>query len=410
MTPNNQAQPEQPTDLPPIVVPDADPGFRNALAEQDWVSLRTRVGIRVATFAVFLIAFMVFLAYAISRLAHVLELFTIGLLLAMAINPAVAWFEKRHTQRWVSVTALVLILAGIFFGGLASLVPTLVDQSTKFVRDAPALGTKLQTQLTWLDNRFPAAHVKDLADRLQSEASQSLSGIQNAATTVFTASVTTVVEAVLVIFLVVFVLSDPHPLVRGLRGVMPPQWQAEVSRIGELVVAKVQAWIQGSLILMLFIAVLDTIGLMLLGVPYALLWGVFSGLMEIIPTLGPIIAAVPPVIVAVAGNHPMTALYVLILYTAIQQLESNLLVPFIMSNKVRLHPVTLLCFLLVMAEFLGIFGALIATPLAAVLKVLYMELYYRRLHGTLPPEEANDPTRLKLKRKRARKAMQDAET
>lgn len=397
------------SDQPAATQPGSDPVLHNAMAEQEWVALRTRVGTRIATFAIFLIAFMVFLAYAINRLSHVLELFTIGLLLAMAINPAVVWFEKRHTRRWVSVTALVVILAGIIIGGLASLLPSLVDQSTKFINDAPSIGNTLQKHLTWMDRRFPEAHVSELANRLQSEASQSLSGIQSTATTIFTASVTTVVEAVLVVFLVVFVLCDPHPLVRGLRGALPAQWQDEVTRIGELVVAKVQAWIQGSLILMLFIAVLDTIGLLILGVPYALLWGVLSGLLEIIPTLGPIIAAVPPAIVGLTiPNHPITALYVLALYTVIQQIESNLLVPFIMSNKVRLHPVTLLCFLLVMAEFLGVFGALIATPLAAVLKVLYMELYYRRLHGSLPPEEANDPTRLKLKRRRAKKAAQDA--
>ncbi|HEY3414235.1 MAG TPA: AI-2E family transporter [Armatimonadota bacterium] len=404
MEPNNHDHPGDTLSPPPA----SDPSFSSALVEQDWVTLRTRVGIRITVFAVSFIAFIVFLAFALSRLAHVLELFTIGLLLAMAINPAVAWFEKRHTQRWVSVTALVLLLAGVVIGGLASLAPTLVDQSTRFINDAPQIGNSLQQHLKWLDHRFPAAHVAELANRLQSEASQSLSGIQSTATTVFTASVTTVVEAVLVVFLVVFVLSDPHPLVRGLRGVMPPQWQPEVTRIGELVVAKVQAWIQGSLILMLFIAVLDTIGLLVLGVPYALLWGVLSGLLEIIPTLGPIIAAVPPAIVGLTMPHPVTALYILGLYVVIQQIESNVLVPVVMSNKVRLHPVTLLCFLLVMAEFLGVFGALIATPLAATLKVLYMELYYRRLHGALPPEEANDPTRLKLKRRRARKATEDA--
>ena len=399
----NQDNSKQPSGTPA----DTNPGVRDTVAEQEWIAVRTRVGIRITTFAVFLIAFIAFAAYALSRLAHVLELVTIGLLLAMAINPAVVWFEKRHTRRWVSVTALVVLLAGIFIGGLAALLPTLVDQSTNFINEAPNIGNNLQKHLRWLDSRFPAAHVTELANRLQSEASQSLSGIQTTATKIFTASVTTVVEAVLVIFLVVFVLSDPHPLVGGLRGTMPAHWQDEVTRIGELVVAKVQAWIQGSLILMLFIAVLDTIGLMILGVPYALLWGVLSGLLEVIPTLGPIIAAVPPAIVGLTMIHPITALYVLGLYTVIQQLEGNLLVPFIMSNKVRLHPVTLLCFLLVMAEFLGVFGALIATPLAAILKVLYMELYYRRLHGKLPPEEANDPTRLKLKRKRARKATQD---
>jgi predicted PurR-regulated permease PerM len=131
---------------------------------------------------------------------------------------------------------------------------------------------------------------------------------------------------------------------------------------------------------------------------------VLSGFVEIVPTVGPIISAVPPTLVALTVS-PTKALWVLGLYTFIQQLESNILVPWIMSNKVRLHPVTLLFFLLGMAEFLGVFGALIATPLAAVLKVLYMELYYRRIHGTLPQDEAEDPIRMKILHRFAKRAQ-----
>jgi predicted PurR-regulated permease PerM len=98
-------------------------------------------------------------------------------------------------------------------------------------------------------------------------------------------------------------------------------------------------------------------------------------------------------------------LWVAILYLVVQQLESNILVPIIMANKVRLHPITLLFFLLMMAQFLGIFGALIATPLAAVIKVLYMELYYHRIHGTLPEEEVNDPVRMKILNRFAKKSQ-----
>jgi predicted PurR-regulated permease PerM len=380
-----------------------------ANAEQRDVTTGARVGYRVATFTVFLIATVIALVYAISRIAHVLELFTLGLLIAMAVNPTVVWLEKKHVRRMVSVSALLAILAGGVVGTLAALGPTLVDQSTKFKDQAPQIVTRLQTYLHWLDKRFPDAHVTQVAQRIGEQAQKSLTGIQDTATVVFTASVTTVVESVFVLFIVVFLLSDPHPIVRGLRGVMPPHWQSEVGRIGELAVGKVQAWIQGTLILMLSIAVMDTVGLMFLGVPYALLWGVFGGLMEAIPTVGPIISAIPPAIVALTTLSPMTAVWVLVMYTVMQQIESNILVPVIMSNKVQLHPVTLLFFLLMMAQFLGIFGALIATPLAAVLKVLYLELYYRRLHGSLPPEEANDPVRQKIKRRRIRKAKADAD-
>lgn len=398
MTPNEHT-PKTPTD-PDLSVRDPD-------GDRRLVAAGAGIGYRIATYTVFLIAAVMFFVYFVTSIAHVLELFTLGMLIAMAINPTVVWLEKRRVRRFVSVAALVVLLVGCLGAGIASLAPSLIDQSTKFVQDIPTIGLSLRKNLTWLDKRFPALNVPALTTRLQDEASQSLASFKDTAIAGLTASVTTVVESILVLFIVVFVLTDPAPLVRGLRGIFPPDWQPEVARIGELLVGKVQAWIQGTLILMLAIAVMDTVGLMFLGVPYALLWGVFSGLMEVIPTLGPIIAAVPPALVGLTMHPPITAVYVLALYTVMQQIESNILVPVIMSNKVRLHPITLLFFLLMMAEFLGVFGALIATPLAAVVKVLYVELYYRRLHGTIPPEEMNDPMRLKRKMRLARKAQDD---
>ncbi|HEY3266698.1 MAG TPA: AI-2E family transporter [Armatimonadota bacterium] len=354
------------------------------------------VGYRLVTFTIMLLTAVALIAFGIYRLKHVIELFTLGLLIAMAINPIVAASERRGVRRILSVTALLITLAIGIGAGMASLGPTLVDQSTKFVQDAPARGREMQHRIDRLQRRFPKLQIGEVSQRLQGQAEASLSSLQGAATSILTTSVTTVAESMLVVFMVVFFLVDPKPLVRGMRGLLPDAWQEESERIGQLAVGKVEAWIQGSAILMITIAVCDTIGLMFLGVPFALLWGVLSGLLEIVPTLGPILSAVPPALVALTLPHPITALWVLVLYLAIQQVESNVLVPWIMSNKVSLHPITLLFFLLAMTELLGIFGAIIATPLAAVIKVLYMELYYRRLHGSLPEEEARDPIRIKV--------------
>jgi predicted PurR-regulated permease PerM len=305
---------------------------------------------------------------------------------------------------WVGV--LVLLLAGGFAAAVVALAPTLVDQSASLLRDFPQYSARMQHYADLIQNRFPSVDVAALTARVQSVLQDNLAVIQAQATALLTTSVTWVFETILVLFIIIFFLVDPEPLIRGLRGLMPDTWQAEAQRIGELAVGKVNAWIQGTLLLMLSIFVASTIGLVALGIPYALLWGVLAGLLEAVPTIGPILSAVPPTLVALTIS-PTKALWVLGLYVIIQQLESNILVPVIMSNKVRLHPITLLFFLLMMASFLGIFGALIATPLAAVIKVLYMELYYHRLHGTLPEEEADDPVRAKILDRFARKTHLD---
>lgn len=358
---------------------------------------------RVALFTVIVITVLISTLYVVMRIRHVLELFTIAFLLAMAINPIVSYLERRHVRRWISVLLLlVLVFTGVGIG-LWLLGPKLVSQAADFVQNAPRYADGLKGQMERYQSRIPGLENVEIMDRLQEQIQARITDLWGALSSFFTASATALFETILVVFIIVFLVLDPHTLVSGLRGLLPAAWHPEADRIGALAVGKVEAWIQGSLLLMLTIGVAITIGLVALDVPYALLWGVLSGLLEIIPTIGPIISAVPPLLVGLSIN-PMLGLYVVILYVVVQQLESNILVPVIMANKVRLHPITLLFFLLVMTEFLGIFGALIATPAAAVLKVLYLELYYRRLHGDIPAEEKDDPIRERWLRKFARRA------
>lgn len=361
------------------------------------------VGYRLVVFSVVLVFAIALAGFLFYRLTHVLELFVIGFIIAMAINPVVRTLERRGVPRVASVFTLLALLAAGIAAFIASIGPPLVEELTSFIRNFDQFIAQLQGYLTTFERRFPGVNIPQVMDQLQTQGQQQLNTILQSATAIFTASVAKMFETVLVIFIIVFILLDPDPLVRGLRGLMPDKWQPEVERIGMLAVGKVEAWIQGSLLLMLTIGVLTTLALYWLQVPYALLWGVLAGLLEIVPTVGPIIAAIPPALVGLTIS-PALAAKVLVAEFVIQQMESNLLVPWIMSNKVRLHPITLLFFLLAMAQLLGLFGALIATPLAAVLKVLYMELYYRRLHGKLPEEEVADPIRVKIMRRFARRA------
>ncbi len=353
------------------------------------------IGYRIIVFGVVLVFSLALAGYLLYRLTHVLELFTIGLIIAMAINPIVRRLEKRGIPRIVSVLTLLTLLAGIIVALGASIGPPLIEETTGFIRNFDTFVNRLQGYMATLERRFPDLDLSVMTQRIQEQGQEHLNSILQSATTLFTASITKLFETILVIFIIVFMLLEPAPLIRGLRSLMPDKWQPEVERIGMLAVGKVEAWIQGSLLLMLTIGIVTTAALYWLGVPYALLWGVLAGLLEIVPTVGPILAAIPPTLVALTVS-PVLAAKVLAAQFVIQQLEGSVLVPLIMSNKVRLHPITLLFFLLAMAQLLGIFGALIATPLAAVLKVLYMELYYRRIHGTLPEDEAEDPIRLKI--------------
>jgi predicted PurR-regulated permease PerM len=147
---------------------------------------------------------------------------------------------------------------------------------------------------------------------------------------------------------------------------------------------------------MTIIGVLSTIALFIIGVPFALLLGIFSGLISFIPYLGPMISVFPPVLLALTGD-PIDALWVVLAYAGIQTVESYLIQPVVMSRAVSLHPAVVMFALLVMGTLFGFVGVLLAVPLVAALLVLLRELWIERMDqmgaDPNPPGEEPKPKR-----------------
>jgi predicted PurR-regulated permease PerM len=141
------------------------------------------------------------------------------------------------------------------------------------------------------------------------------------------------------------------------------------------------------LILCFFIGVLATSGLLIVGVDFALLLGLIAGAFEIFPFVGPILGAIPALIVA-ALQSPMTALWTLVVFIIIQQIENLFLAPKIAGESVKLHPALVMVVLVVGNEALGLWGMLLAVPLAAVIRDVFKYLYLRFSDEEVSPGEA----------------------
>ena len=134
---------------------------------------------------------------------------------------------------------------------------------------------------------------------------------------------------------------------------------------------------------MFVVGLLSTVALYLIGVPGALFLGVFSGLVAFVPIIGSIAGAVPPLILAFAGD-PTDVLWVLLAYVTLQQIESNLLTPLVMQKAVSLHPVVVIASVTAASAAFGVLGALLAVPASVVIGVLVEKLWFRRLEETPP--------------------------
>jgi len=147
------------------------------------------------------------------------------------------------------------------------------------------------------------------------------------------------------------------------------------------------AYVRGQLLLMLFVGGMATIALLIIDVPFALLLGVIAGIFEALPFVGPILGAIPAVLVALLSD-PASAIWVVVSFFAIQQVENLILVPRISGESVKLHPAMVMVVLVVGNELAGFLGMLVAVPITAVIRDVFKYLYLRLQDAPLGPEEA----------------------
>jgi predicted PurR-regulated permease PerM len=185
---------------------------------------------------------------------------------------------------------------------------------------------------------------------------------------------------VTVLLLPFYMLLEAETLKRTFLGFFPREKRLRVHRVIDDVTVKVGAWLGGQLLLAFVIGTTAAIGLWILGVPYFYVLGLIAGLGEMIPVIGPLLAAIPAILVGLTVS-PQTALLVAV-YFAIQQLvENNVLVPRVMQKQVGVSAVTILIALLIGSQLLGFVGAILAVPTAAIVQVLLQEFGEREATG-----------------------------
>lgn len=327
----------------------------------------------------------------ISQIVDILLIFSITLIFVITLNPVVSWLEKKRIPRSVSAGVLA---ASIILGLILMLyfaIPPVERQIIELGKQAPDFFAKAQTWIERFSDTHPtlASYIpKDLNIDRQSLQSIFRSFVGGASKV--TASVAGTIAAVVLIFITtIYTLANPKPLVDGFINTVHPKDKQRLQEAGERLGTQIRAWAAGTLLLMFSIFILTWIGLAILGIKQAFLFAVIAGLLEAIPIIGPVLSAVPPTIVALI-NNPISALWVILLFIGIQQLENNVLVPVIMSRQLSVHPVTVIFSVLVMGGLFGLIGVFLATPMAVTVGILYDELYLREYRNTYREDDSSE--------------------
>ena len=315
-----------------------------------------------------------------TAVATVALLLATALLLAVALSAPVEALHRRKVPRPAAVAAIVVVL--LVVAGIASylLLPVLAQEATLLVTSLPDALQQLVERLRDLANRLGVKIGGGSGgispQTLASAARRVLGGLIS----LFGGLASLFTALLVLLFVPLYLTAIPGPVVDWVVRLFPPEKRPKVRETLSESRESLLGWLQGRLFSMVVVGVLAAIALYAIGVPGALFLGVFSGLVAFVPIIGSVAGAVPPLILAFAGN-PWDALWVLLAYVAIQQIESNLLTPLVMQKAVSLHPVVVIASVTVAGAAFGVLGALLAVPAAVVVGILVQRLWFERLEG-----------------------------
>ncbi|MBI3120048.1 MAG: AI-2E family transporter [Candidatus Kerfeldbacteria bacterium] len=293
---------------------------------------------------------------------EVLAVLFVSLVLAAALDPWIDWLERWKIPRGVGVLVVYLIIVSIIVGLGYVLIPAVTNEFATLTKESPQYYQELAN---WW-NLFQGGR-NDTQDVIQNVQSS----IQNITPQLFTfaGNFAGGLAAIIGVAVLTFYLTVEESAVKiFVRSVIPTQYQPYTIKKINQIQMKLGQWIRGQLILSLIIAVCTYIGLLIIGVKFALVLALIAGVAELVPFIGPILSAIPSLFFALTDS-PLKAILVVILYVVIQQLENNLLVPKVMQKTVGLNPIAVLLVLLIGAKLAGVVGLLLAVPTATIVSI-----------------------------------------
>ncbi len=366
--------------------------------------------------SLFAIGMITLVAWLLWSARGALPAFFIGLALVFVLDPGVTFLQRRGIPRWAGVIVMYAVLVGVVWALVAYAVPPISEQAREFIQQLPQLGASLAEWERGLEEWYRdlplPAELRTIIDEQLAASGQAFAELLRA---LLAPTVTAVLRvATFILGLVIipvwlfFVLKDREGFSGAVQGAMPPTWRADVGNLLGLLGRVGGRWVRGQLLLGVAIFTATVIGvgiLVLLGFgefgQFILVLALIAGVLEWFPIIGPIVAAVPAILIGLSISLP-AAIGAAILYTVIQQLENNLLVPKVMGDAVELHPAVLVLALVVGGALFGIGGAILAAPTVAAGRDLYRYGFHRfggrtpseafdlALHGELPPPPPPD--------------------
>ena len=347
-----------------------------------------------------LIISAVVLGFVLAMAADSVRPFIVGLLFVYLLDPPVRWLVRLRVPRSLAILIVYLIAIVAIVELMALTLTPLLNEILRFVADLPTLIKSLDTQLQRLGEFYARLQIpagaRDWIDGLLQSIGQQGAGGGGAVDLSFLLPVLTGATSLIGVLFgylilpvwVAYLLKDRVVLLASFDRAIPGSWRFDVWAVIRTIERVFGQWVRGQLILGLSVGVLTFVGLLIASElidpifgRYAILLSVIAAVLELVPIIGPIIAAIPAVLLAATAG-PGVIVAALVLYTLIQQVENNFLVPKIQGDAVELHPAVVMFAIIVGGSLAGLLGAILALPIAAAFRDVVRYLFRR-----LSPDE-----------------------
>lgn len=315
--------------------------------------------------------------YVLRPVAQALLVIFAGALLGVFLDGVSSWLSSRvrvPRRAALTVVAAAVILLPLCAGWLIG--PRIAEQVVELRTQIPAAMESLRSVLSGSDwGRSLLEGYPDIVDAYQADPATlaRLGGF-------FTTTVGAIASVLVVLFIGIYVAATPQMYVRGFVRLFPKTRRDRIREVIAETGTTLRRWIAGRIASMFVVGILTLVGLLVAGIPLALSLAVIAGLLAFVPYVGPVLAAIPAILVAVVGD-PVKGLWVVVIYTAVQIVENYVITPLIQQRAVSIGPAFLISIQILMGILYGGLGVLLATPLAVVGIVAIQKLYVEDILG-----------------------------
>ncbi|MFM1630176.1 AI-2E family transporter [Streptococcus mutans] len=332
----------------------------------------------------------------LSFLAVIMLPLVISALLYYLLKPIVDFIERRGTSRVMAITIVFVIIAGLLVWGIANFFPMLNEQLTSFIKYLPSYVRSVDTQVSkLLRNDLLASfrpQIEDAVTNFSQKAVDYAETFSKGAVTWagnFASLIARVTVAIIISpFIVFYLLRDSSKMQEAFVSYLPTKMRQPIHRILGDVNRQLAGYVQGQVTVAIIVGFMFSIMFTIIGLRYAVTFGIIAGFLNMIPYLGSFLATIPVFILALVEG-PVMVVKVALVFIVEQTIEGRFVSPLVLGSKLSIHPITIMFILLTAGSMFGVWGVFLGIPVYASIKVVVKEIFewYKPISGLYEKEE-----------------------